>query len=300
MDHPLRSDKFKSLRRGLYDLLLSGFSIPRQSNIVFVCGGNAPGDMRKLFQSEFEALLPGYQFFEPEFAMRTYWTLGDDVPFDITTFEEMISQLSHSIVVFPEAPGSLVETGYFSAKPEIASKIVLALNRAHIAKDSFILIGPARKIADVSIFHPHIDLVYDDPDFKLVSQRILDRAPLHLTRRTMKIQSFADTSSFELFALVQCLVSLLRIATIDDIEFFMRGLFSGTVATSKIKQIVSILVGSSRLVKIGSYGHLAADPSCELVLQIKDGAKTTRDVLMLDLSTGYIDADPDFLQMLGS
>ncbi|MEX0970383.1 MAG: hypothetical protein WD046_08080 [Paracoccaceae bacterium] len=119
--------------------------------------------------------------------MRKYWTLGDNKPFDITTFEELIGKLSHSIVIFPEAPGSLAETGYFSAIPEIAAKILLVINVAHLTKDSFISIGPAKKIADVSIFQPNIQFDYKNPAFNLVSQRLIDRAPLHPTRRALQI-----------------------------------------------------------------------------------------------------------------
>lgn len=300
MDHPLRSDEYKSLRRKLYSLVCNGFTIPRQSNIVFVCGGSEPHHMRRRFQLEFEALLPGYEFFEPEFAMRKYWTLGDNEPFDITTFEELIGNLSHSIVIFPEAPGSLAETGYFSARPDIAKKILLAINTAHLAKDSFISIGPAKKIADVSIFQPNIQFDYDNPNFCLISQRLLDRAPLHATRRALNVKEFAEMDSFELFATIQILVALLSISTVDDIEFFLRGLFSGHIGTSKTKQIVSILVGSGRLVEIGGYGHLKISDEGNLILNIKDGAKTERDVLKVELSAVYLGADPEFRSLLGA
>lgn len=298
MDHPLRSEDHISLRRDLYSLVSNGFTVPRQSNIVFVCGGNDVNDMRRRFQNEFEELLPGYEFFEPEFAMRKYWTLGDSEPFDITTFEELIGSLSHSIVIFPEAPGSLAETGYFSARPNIAKKILLAINAAYLTKDSFISIGPAKKIADVSVFQPNIQFDYDNPNFRLISQRLTDRAPLHSTRRAQQIKAFAEMDNFELFAIIQTMVALLSIATIDDIEFFLRGLFKGHIVPSKIKQIVSILVGSGRLVEIGDYGHLRVGDGDNLILQIKDGAKTTRDVLKVDLSAIYLGADPEFCSLL--
>lgn len=299
MDHPLRSDEYKSLRRTLYNLLSNGFTIPRQSNIVFVCGGSEAHHMRRRFQESFTDLLPGYEFFEPEFAMRKYWTLGDSEPFDITTFEELIGNLSHSIVIFPEAAGSLAETGYFSARPNIARKILLAIDTAHLRTDSFISIGPAKKIADVSVFQPNIQFDYENPNFDLISQRLIDRAPLHTTRRALKIKAFNEMDSFELFATIQSLVSLLGIATVDDIEFFLRGLFGGHIGTSKIKQIVSILVGSSRIVEVGDYGHLKANGEGKLTLKIKDGAITERDVLKVDLSAVYLGADADFCSLLG-
>lgn len=300
MDHPLRSDDHKSLRKRLYGLFKNGFAIPRQSNIVFVCGGSEPTDMRRQFQSQFDELLPDYEFFEPEFAMRKYWTLGDSEPFDITTFEELIGKLSHSIVIFPEAPGSLAETGYFSAISEIAVKILLVINAKHLKKDSFISIGPAKKIADASIFQPNIQFDYENPTFDLVSQRLIDRAPLHPTRRTLKIKAFAEMDSFELFAIIQMLVSMLGIATIEDIEALLKGLFAGRIAPSKTKQIVSILVGSGRLVEVGDYGHLKPSGTENVILNIKDGAKTERDVLMFDISAIYLGADPEFSALVGA
>ena len=212
----------------------------------------------------------------------------------------MIGNLSHSIVIFPEAPGSLAETGYFSARPEIARKILLVINSAHLASDSFISIGPAKKIADVSIFQPNLQFDYEAPNFNLIAQRLLDRAPLHTTRRALKIKTFNEMESFELFAITQTLVSLLGIATVDDIEFFLRGLFEGHIASSKTKQIVSILVGSSRLLEVGDYGHLKNSDLNNLTLKIKDGAKTERSVLKVDLSAVFVGAEADFFALLGA
>ena len=99
MEHPLRSEEHKSLRKDFVSLLEYGFSIERQSNIIFVCGGNDPAHMRRQFHAQFEKLLPDFEFFEPEFAMKNYFTLGDDVPFDITKFEELVGELAYSIVL---------------------------------------------------------------------------------------------------------------------------------------------------------------------------------------------------------
>lgn len=300
MDHPLRNDDHKSLRKGLYTLFKNGFTIPRQSNIVFVCGGSKSTDMRRRFQEEFDVLLPGFEFFEPEFAIHKYRTLGDDEPFDITTFEELIGELSHSIVIFPEGPGSFAETGYFSAIPKIPKKILLVISAVHLKKDSFISIGPAKKIADVSIFQPNIQFDYKKPAFNLVSQRLLDRAPLNRYRRALEMKAFAEMGSFDLFAIIQMLVSMLSIATVEDIEFMLNGMFSGHISRSKTKKIVSLLVGSGRLVGVGDFGHLKTSGKDNLILKLKDGATTKSSVLRVDFSTAYLGADPDFSALVGA
>jgi len=299
MDHPLRSDEYLSLRRDIYELLKNGYSIPRQSNIVFVCGGNKPRSLRRQFQRKFPKLLPEFEFFEPEFAMKMYWTLGDTEPFDITTFEELIAALSHSIVIFPEAPGSIAETGYFSAKPDLANNVLLVLDTEHLKKDSFISVGPAKRIDDSSKFGSHIEFSFKKPDFQRVAQRLKDRRPPHAKLRTFEIKEFSEMSSFELFALIQVVVYWLNIATIEDIEFILRGLFKGTMSPSKVKQISSILVGSKRLKEVSAFGHLQVNPSLPLILNVKDGAKTRIDVVKINLSSVFLEADEDFRLLLG-
>lgn len=225
MDHPLRSDENKDLRRKVVQLLRNGFNIRRQSNIVFVCGGNDPEKhMRKKFQSVFPEMLPEHEFFEPEFAMKNYFTLGDVIPFDISEFEELVGQLSHSIVLFPEAPGSLAETGYFSARPDLARKIILAINVKRQKSDSFISLGPAKKIQDASRFQPNIQFDYKNPDFSVIAQRINEREPLNKYKKSFKIKDFSETEPFDLFSLVHQVVLLFRIATADDIEYFLKSL----------------------------------------------------------------------------
>lgn len=178
MEHPLRKDKNKELRGRVVQFLRNGYLIQRQSNIIFVCGGSNPDHMRRRFREEFDALLTGFEFFEPEYAMKSYFTLGDVEPFDIAEFEELVGELSHSIVLFPEAPGSFAETGYFSAIDQLGKKIVLALDSSRQKGDSFISLGPAKKIQDISVFQPNLQFDYDKPDFSLISERITSRRPL--------------------------------------------------------------------------------------------------------------------------
>ena len=102
MDHPVREDANKGLRGRMVSLLTNGYNIIHQSNIVFVCGGNEPHNMRTKFETAFETLLPEYEFFKPEFAMENYFSFGDTEPFDIADFESMVADL-HSAVLFPNA-----------------------------------------------------------------------------------------------------------------------------------------------------------------------------------------------------
>lgn len=299
MKHPLRSDQFKSLRKDVVSLFRQGFSIQRESNIVFVCGGNCPADMRRKFQDEFEALLPEFEFFEPEFALKNYFGLGDVTPFDISEFEEFVGELAHSIVLFPEAPGSFAETGYFSAREALAQKIILAIDGKRQRNDSFISLGPAKKIHDASIFQPNIQFDYDAPDFSVIATRICERSPLSKYRCSFEVKSFAETTTFELFSLIHQLVDLLVVATVEDVEFFLRSIYQGHLSTSKVKKILSILVGSKRLGSVGEYGHLKVINGRAPFMRIREGFKTQYTELTVKISQALVTSDQEFLLLLG-
>lgn len=274
MDHPIREDTNKVLRGRMVQLLKSGFNILNQSNIVFVCGGNSPNDMRTQFEAVFAELLPGYEFFKPEFAMDNYFSFGDTEPFDIADFETMIAELSIAIVLFPEAPGSFAELGYFSGQPQLSRKTVLALDSNHQRSGSFISLGPATKVSKSSIFGYPIQLDYTNPDLSVVSTRISDHAKLSKRKRKFAPSQFNQLSTFELFALIHRLVNLLVVATGEDIESMLRSAFKSQVSPSRIKKVLSILVGSGRLIEVGDFGHLTSSNERPFALTLVDGAKT--------------------------
>ncbi len=300
MDHPIRESANKALRGRMVRLLKNGFNILNQSNIVFVCGGNDPDHMRTLFEAEFEKILPEYEFFKPEFAMENYFSFGDTEPFDIADFEEMVADLSIAIVLFPEAPGSFAELGYFSGQDSLSEKTVLALDLNHQKSGSFISLGPARKVAERSVFGMPIQLNYKKPDFSLISTRITDHAKLSKRKRKFSPKNFNDLSSFELFALIQKMVELLVVATGEDIESILRSMFSSHLAPSRVKKIVSILIGSNRLVEIGEFGHMATPNGKPFALSLVDGAKTELTEISVETSALLYAAENGFGPVLES
>lgn len=115
MDHPLLSQEQSDLRRRVVQLLRDAYSSHKSGNLVFVCGGNQPETMRIRFAEHCKIKHPELEIFFPEFAMKDYFSEEAADQFDIADFETLIGELSHAIVVFPEAPGSFAETGYFFA-----------------------------------------------------------------------------------------------------------------------------------------------------------------------------------------
>lgn len=116
--------------------------------------------------------LPDFQIFLPESAMKNLFSGEVAEPFDIADFETLVGELSHAIVIFPEAPGSYAETGYFSAVQPLAKRSILVSDLKYQRDDSFISMGPAKKIGSLSLFQPIIQLDYAAPDFDVVTERI--------------------------------------------------------------------------------------------------------------------------------
>ena len=253
--------------------------------------------MRTVFQQYCAQNLSDYEIFLPEAAMGSIFSDDLLAPFDLADFEELVAAMSHAIVLFPEAPGSYAETGYFAAVPSLAQKCILVMdfNRQH--QDSFISLGPAKKISEKSTFNPNINLNYTEPDFDLIVQRIRKRRQ-HKTKKSLSLEKFSTLSPYEIAAISHFIVQLLRIATITDIQYIFRAIFHNHFSEDKVQKVLSILVGATYLNNVGDYGHYSVNSSKPSLAIVKEGFKTVESQLRLDLANIYIGRDPDFLKLI--
>ncbi|MEW9305234.1 retron St85 family effector protein [Labrys neptuniae] len=287
------SEAQKSLRRRVIQFFHDAYKVHRDSNIVFVCGGNSATDMRVRFRAYAEIAIPEYDIFQPEFAMENLFSNNFPEPFDIADFESLVGSLSRGIVIFPEAAGSYAETGYFSAKEELCKKILLVLDSSRQKDDSFISLGPAKKIGQHSIFHPVIQIDYKTPNFEVITER-LKRIKLKNTLKMLKWNELSDLSDFEWLCLTHEIVNFLTIATIDDIKFIFNAMSGAHLSLSKLHQVASILVGSKHLLEYGDFGHLRVNPSKQPLLELSDGKVSERHELRLELANLYQDEGWEF------
>lgn len=296
MDHPLVSQEQKHLRQRVVQLLRTSYNVRRSSNIVFVCGGNDDAHMRMLFRAYCVNNLPDFEIFHPEYAMENIFSIEPDEPFDITDFEQLISELSHAIVIFPEGAGSFAETGYFSAIKQIAKRCILVLNSKYI-KDSFISLGPAKKISESSIFHPLVKIDYDNPNFDEISERIR-RINKYVYKKNLSFEEFKDLSPFELSCIIHEIVNILTIATIDDVLFTFKLIFKNRHSAPKVRKLVSILIGAKYLRHLGDYGHMSINPNKTKLLELREGYVEEERSIRLSLAEIYQDSDADFLTLV--
>lgn len=254
--------------------------------------------MRRRFGREFPKLLPEFRFFKPEFAMENYFASEDTEPFDIAEFESVVGQLSHSILIFPEGPGSFAETGYFSTIPELARKTLLVIDSSRQRTDSFISLGPAKKIGEASKFHPNVQMDYKNPDFSFISERLSGRERLNKRLKSLDITSFSKTSYFDLMCIIYKVCEVLSIATITDVEFILRAIFKGHISQPKTKQLVSVLVGAELLTEVGQFGHLTPVQSSESFLKLKEGYQSQQTEISLEIAALFPDSGRDFVIVL--
>ncbi|MEP0706818.1 MAG: retron St85 family effector protein [Parvibaculum sp.] len=296
MDHPLVTEGHADLRKRMIQLLKTAYSIRRSSNIIFVCGGNDPSNLRPRFAKFCDAEFTEYEIFYPEFAIPKYFSSPIDEPFDIADFETLVGELSHAIVVFPEAPGSFAETGYFSAVEPLSKKTVLVLNEEYQGTDSFLSMGPARKISEASVFQSTVQLDYKNPNFNHVVDRI-NRVQVKKYKKTLNINQFNALPPYEVFCVVQRIVDLMTIATTDDLVHIIRALSLNRFSPVSVRKIVSIMIGSGYLNEVGEYGHLSSAQNKMSLLDLRDGYRDKENALRLELAASYQEGDPEFLSI---
>lgn len=285
------------MRNRVLKLLKEGYLYPGRSNILFVCGGNNLEQMRPRFTKYCEENKVEFLVFQPEYAIDHAHSLSDE-PFNLSTFESLIGHLSLAIVIFPEAPGSFAEAGYFSALEELAKKSILILNQDLIGKDSFLSIGPGKLIGDSTRFHPQIQMAYSEPNFSFVLTRIRERSGV-ARRKKFPDSTYSKTSYFDKFSIIFCIFNILEICTIDDVFYICKGLFSGRGDIKQIQEIASVLLGAGLIYPNGDAGEFSAKAIVEINCATRDGYKEERnsikvEVLNLLSDAGEIDlGEPD-------
>lgn len=224
-----------------------------------------------------------FLLFQPEYAIDHIHSFNDE-PFNLSSFERSIGQLSLAIIIFPEGPGSFAEAGYFSAFEDLAKKSILVLDQNRLDTDSFLSLGPAKLIGDKTRYHPQIQMPYTAPDFSLIVSRIVDRGGVS-RRKSFPSSTYARTSYFEKFCIVYCIYNLLEAATIDDVIYICRGLFSGRANVREVQEISSILIGAGLISPSGDAGEYSAGPIEKLNCATRDEYNEERNSIKIEITT---------------
>lgn len=231
--------------------------------------------------------------------MNDYFSGPITEQFDIADFENLVGRLSHAIVIFPEAPGSFAETGYFCLVDELSRKTILVLDSKYQNQDSFISMGPARKIARASVFEPNILMDFKKPKFQDVLDRLHRINPTNSKRR-MITDSKINEHEYDAFCLIMKSVDLLQIATFSDILYILRAVTKSQIKPPLARKISSILVGAKYLVQVGDYGHYRVNPLKRPLTSVRDGFAGAETQLRLAIATLIQSGDQEFRALVGT
>lgn len=224
----------------------------KDRHILFLCGGSvAPRSryMRKRFINYSEDSLPEFRMFLAEAATRDLTQHGSSDFVNIADFEELVSEISDCIVLFPESPGSIAEVGFF-ANSNNAIKKLLVINDVAKQGESFINIGIFDKINKESNFRPVLVMDYKHPNFGMIKER-LSRLPLKTTK-SFEIKKFSSLKDYEKLYVIFQIVFIFKALTFEDIMYCLRQIIgSNRNDSDKVKHLLSILIATKYIERRG-------------------------------------------------
>ncbi|MCH4292893.1 retron St85 family effector protein [Shewanella sp. 3B26] len=216
---------------------------------IFVCGGEV--DIKSTTCKSFRHKIFEYTAAKVDFkiihdslimaeAFKNYYRNNYS---DLLTFEADIANLSTLILIFLEAPGSLVEFGLYCAKPEFFNKLIIVVPQQHVEQqDSFIYLGPLEfiksKVDDSVLVYPFQDksCLYKDDYAEDVCQTILNK--IHSGNKTGK---FEANNSGHLALLIFELIRLCFPIQQFEIEKVLKSLGLDEVKQGTLKRLIYLL-----------------------------------------------------------
>ncbi|UNK56181.1 retron St85 family effector protein [Pseudoxanthomonas daejeonensis] len=165
---------------------------------------------------------------------------------DLSIIEETIADTVDSLLLFPESPGSFAELGLFSANDAIGRKMLVAVEHQYQG-DSFIILGPVKRINAISSFTP-LPIVISEPEasFAQIRTRLLKEE--QRGKSYAKRYSHGDWKAYsprEQLAIIDKIIDLTGILTEDDLFDLINKIF-GKYEKSDIRLLVALLTTLGR------------------------------------------------------
>lgn len=231
--------------------------------------------------------------------MKDYFSSPSVAVFDLAIFERLVADLSHVIILFPEAPGSFAEAGYFAQEDKFRVKTLLALDQQWQGEDSFISMGPAQRFSKKSSFRGVMQIAYAEPDFAQIVRR-MNRYGIERKRKELTLDGFAALAStpYDLFCLLYKIIDMLVIATDEDVLFILRSLFGTGVRPKLVRELMSVLVGAQYIKPVGDFDHYRLSKKREDLMPVRESRKAEQNQIRLDLAAFYPTCSADFLAIM--
>lgn len=169
---------------------------------------------------------------------------------NISLFERTIANSVDSLLVFPESPGSFAELGYFSAHPDIAKKMLVAVKVRHQA-NSFITLGPIHSISKISEYAPVPMALGEDPRQQMrdIAERLLGESVRRRPyRRRYELEAWKEYAGRFQISIIDEIVDLAGALTEKDLLQIIQMIF-GAYDVSEVRLLLSLLVAMDRIAR---------------------------------------------------
>ena len=255
------------------------FGTPSQHvDLVFLCGrslsqNNHDPDNRAMIDDT--CFAKGNQFVL--YAERLTKILAP-INLDLLTLEVIMFDLCSGLVIILESFGSACELGAFAANDRNIPKTWVICDKNHIADDSFINLGPIRKIESVSKSRVLFEnFVRDGKELRLskpgmstlqsISKSVYKKKAFHSDRKT----NTGYVDDIGLFArLIVEYVRLFGVLVKKDLQFVFAAFFASQISHFRIKLSSNKCIDERESMRIL---WLLPDILCELsILEKKDNA----------------------------
>ena len=257
------------------DLDADRIHVQSASDVIFLCGGRytdiserVPRSLRDAFLKiidyeplkekvliQAEEITAGYSFFE------RYDNILD--------FETDLAQIVELIILFSESEGSLAELGAFAMIDEIAQRLFVVVRQKHWKADSFVKLGPLRRIE--RRYGREFIYVLEDGDVGMQdsSAALVDKVALGSLLKdplTIRLQKPRDPTTFDsgrsghVIKLIVGLVQEYGALALVELEYLLR-ILNSPRPTSEIRSYLHCAeaVGWLKTVAKGSNDFFVAE-----------------------------------------
>ena len=176
---------------------------------------------------------------------------------DLAVIEEAIANTVDSLLLFPESPGSFAELGIFSVNEEISKKMLVAVAHQYQG-DSFIILGPIKKINARSTYSPQPIVLSDDPvaAFEQIRVRLLGEAiNASSYARRYSHGEWKQYSPRDQLSIIDKVVDMCGVLTEEDLFDVILKIF-GKYEKSDIRILVALLKAMGRVGRTADMGDI--------------------------------------------
>lgn len=144
---------------------------------------------------------------------------------DMLTFEELLAELSDSIIVIVESDGTKCELGAFTLNDRLCEKLIIINDEKYSNMNSFINHGPIKKLKEID----EMSVILENYNYiEFCNSNRLEQSIKLINNSKVHIQPIFDEIEFDMKTMVYSvlnIIQLLQPIKESDVEFYFKYIF---------------------------------------------------------------------------